>query len=60
MYYCTTEISPFNFDLMLDPNEIKKGRLYEAHKRRDKEINDMLIDEHVRLYPIKSEQERHG
>jgi hypothetical protein len=27
-----------------DPHEIEKGRLREAHKRRDKEIDDMKID----------------
>ncbi len=32
------------FNLTSDPHEIEKGHLREAHKRRDKEIDDMKID----------------
>lgn len=32
---------------LMDPYDIKKGRLQEAHKRKDKEINDMIVDRTV-------------
>jgi len=32
------------FNLTSDPHEIEKGHLREAHKQRDKEIDDMKID----------------
>ncbi len=32
------------YDLTNDPFNVEKGRLREAHKRRDKEIDDMRIN----------------
>jgi hypothetical protein len=32
------------YDLTNDPHDVKKARLQEAHKHRDKEIDDMKVD----------------
>jgi hypothetical protein len=44
VYYVPPDVDINNFDLRNDPHEINKGRLKEAYKHRDKEINDMKID----------------
>ena len=44
-YYVPPAVDTTQFNLTNDPHEIKKGRLREAHKRRDKEIDDMKIDQ---------------
>jgi hypothetical protein len=43
-YYTPTAVDTALYNLTNDPYEIEKGRLREAHKRRDKEIDDMRID----------------
>jgi hypothetical protein len=43
-YYEPPAVDPKLFNLSNDPHDIEKGRLKEAHKHRDKEINDMKID----------------
>jgi hypothetical protein len=43
-YYSPPAIDIQRFNLQNDPHDIEKGRLREAHKRRDKEIDDMQID----------------
>jgi hypothetical protein len=43
-YYEPAVIDTVLYNLTNDPFEIEKGRLREAHKRRDKEIDDMRID----------------
>ena len=40
-YYTPTAVDTALYNLTNDPYEIEKGRLREAHKRRDKEIDDM-------------------
>ena len=32
------------YDLTNDPHDVENARLQEAHKRRDKEIDDMKVD----------------
>jgi hypothetical protein len=44
VYYIPPPVDIAEFDLKNDPHEIEKGRLREAHKRRDKEIDDMRIE----------------
>jgi len=44
VYYSPPAIDIQQFNLQSDPHDIEKGRLREAHKRRDKEIDDMQID----------------
>jgi len=43
-YFEPPAVDPKVFNLSNDPHDIEKGRLKEAHKHRDKEINDMKID----------------
>jgi hypothetical protein len=43
-YYVPPEIYPMDYDLMHDIADIEKGRIQDAHKCRDKEIDDMAID----------------
>ncbi len=43
-YYVPAAINDALYDLMNDPYGIEKARLREAHKRRDKELDDMRID----------------
>jgi len=43
-YYQPPAIDLALYDLANDPHEIEKGRLKEAHKRWDKEIDDMKVD----------------
>jgi hypothetical protein len=43
-YYVPPEVNPMDYDLTHDSMDIEKGRLRDAHKRRDKEIDDMAID----------------
>jgi hypothetical protein len=45
VYYVPARVDPKDFDLANDPHEIEKTRLREAHKRRDKEIDDMWVDQ---------------
>jgi len=44
VYYVPAKVDTALFDLTNDPHEIEEGRLKEALKRRDKEIDDMNID----------------
>jgi len=43
-YYEPPAVDISQYNLANGPHEVEKGRLREAHKRRDKEINDMKID----------------
>ncbi len=43
-YYTPPPMDISLFDLSNDPHEVEKARLREAHKHRDKEIDDMRID----------------
>jgi hypothetical protein len=43
-YYVPPSIDVADFNLANDPYDVEKSRLCEAHKRKDKEINDMRID----------------
>jgi hypothetical protein len=43
-YYVPPEINPMDYDLTHNVTDIEKGRLRDAHKRRDKEIDDIAID----------------
>ena len=43
-YYVPAVVDTALYDLSNDPYEVERGRLREAHKRRDKEIDDMRID----------------
>jgi hypothetical protein len=43
-YYVPAPVNPKDFDLANDPHDIEKTRLREAHKRRDKEVDDMRVD----------------
>jgi hypothetical protein len=43
-YYVPPQVDLADFDLANDTNDIEKTRLREAHKRRDKEIDDMRVD----------------
>jgi hypothetical protein len=43
-YYVPPAFDVSLYDLANDPHEVKKGRLREAHKQRDKEIDGMRID----------------
>jgi hypothetical protein len=43
-YYVPPAVDTSQYNLTNDPYEVEKGRLREAHKRRDKEIDDMKID----------------
>jgi len=44
VYYTPAPIDPADYNLANDPHDIEKGRLREAHKRRDKEVDDMRVD----------------
>ena len=44
VYYTPAPIDPADYDLANDPHDIEKGLLREAHKRRDKEVDDMRVD----------------
>jgi hypothetical protein len=48
-YYVPPPVDTSLYDLNNDPHEIEKGRLREAHKRGNKEIDDMKIDR-ISLY----------
>jgi hypothetical protein len=43
-YYVPPAVDITNYNLSTDPHDIEKTRLREAHKRRDKEIDDMKVD----------------
>jgi hypothetical protein len=43
-YYEPAKVDTALYDLTNDPHEVEMSRLWEAHKRRDKEIDDMRID----------------
>jgi len=43
-YYTPPPMDISLFDLSNDPHEVEKARLREAHKHRDKEIDNMRID----------------
>jgi len=43
-YYKPAKVDTALYDLTNDPHEVEKSRLREAHKRRDKEIDDMRMD----------------
>jgi len=43
-YYIPPAADMALYDLTNDPHDVEKGRLREAHKRRDKETDDMRID----------------
>jgi hypothetical protein len=43
-YYIPPAIDITQYKLTNDPYDIEKGRLREAHKRRDKEIDNMKTD----------------
>jgi len=44
------------YDLKNDPYEINWGRLREAYKRRDEEIDDMRVDHTSRFYCLEAKQ----
>jgi hypothetical protein len=44
VYYEPPVIDNILYDITNDPHDIEKGRLKEAYKMRDKEVNDMRID----------------
>lgn len=48
-YYVPPEINPMDYDLTHHMMEIEKGQQRNAHKHRDKEIDDMAID-HMSMY----------
>ena len=43
-YYVPDVVDSSLFDLTNDHYDVEKGRLREAHKHRDREIHDMLVD----------------
>jgi hypothetical protein len=43
-YYVPPSIDVADFNLANSPYDVEKSRLHEAHKRKDKEINDMRVD----------------
>jgi hypothetical protein len=43
-YYTPAAVDDALYDLMNDPYDVERERLREAHKRRDKEIDDIHID----------------
>jgi len=43
-YYVPDAVDTSLYDLTNDRYDVEKGRLREAHKHRDKEINDMRVD----------------
>jgi hypothetical protein len=43
-YYFPDAVDASLYDLTNDHYDVEKGRLREAHKHRDKEINDMQVD----------------
>jgi len=43
-YYIPATIDTAMYNITNDPHKIEKGQLCEAHKRRDKEIDNMQID----------------
>jgi hypothetical protein len=43
-YYTPPAVDVAGYNLASDPHDIEKARLREAHKRRDKEIDDMKVD----------------
>ena len=43
-YYFPDAVDASLYDLTNDRYDVEKGRLREAHKHRDKEINDMQVD----------------
>ncbi len=50
VYYEPPAIDKTLYNITNDPHDIKKGRLKEAYKMRDKEVNDMRIDK-TSMYP---------
>jgi hypothetical protein len=43
-YYVPPAIDVADFNLANDPYDVEKIRLWEGHKRRDKEVDDMKVD----------------
>jgi hypothetical protein len=44
MYYEPPKVDDALYELKNDPYKINRGRLREAYKRRDKELDDMRVD----------------